>query len=181
MSSHVPRHLHLLPAGSYSCSSSGSRRGKPRLEAYIGATWVHGGRTQTCGIMCVGTGTWSFLAAHNLCSLVSICTLPVWSLEANGEKAMLFSVGQCTSFSGVAASTNFLCWLGAMRPPRREVVCWRIKDISLYDPQAYGPHTFFTTGFPRFLSIHGARGLQAFDLPSHSSYSNLTMIKLENS
>jgi hypothetical protein len=20
--------------------------------------------------------------------------------------------------------------------------CWRIKDISLYDPQAYGPHTF---------------------------------------
>jgi hypothetical protein len=50
--------------------------------------------------------------------------------------------------------------------------CWRIKDVSLYDPQAYGPHTFFTTGFPRFLLIRGARGLQAFDLPSHSSYSN---------
>jgi hypothetical protein len=33
-------------------------------------------------------------------------------------------------------------------------------------------HTFFTTGFPRFLSIHGARGLQAFDLPLHTSYSN---------
>jgi hypothetical protein len=26
-------------------------------------------------------------------------------------------------------------------------------------------YTFFTTGFPRFLSIRGARGLQAFDLP----------------
>jgi hypothetical protein len=50
--------------------------------------------------------------------------------------------------------------------------CSRIKDISLYDPQAYGPHTFFTTGFPRFLSIHRARGLQASDLPSHSNYSN---------
>jgi hypothetical protein len=34
-------------------------------------------------------------------------------------------------------------------------------------------HTFFTTGFQRFLSIRGARGLQAFDLPLHTSYSNL--------
>jgi hypothetical protein len=33
-------------------------------------------------------------------------------------------------------------------------------------------YIFFTTGFPRFLSIRGARGLQAFDLPLHSSYSN---------
>jgi hypothetical protein len=49
-------------------------------------------------------------------------------------------------------------------------MCWWIKDVSLYDPQAYGPHTFFTTGFPRFLSIRGARGLQAFDLPLHTNY-----------
>jgi hypothetical protein len=33
-------------------------------------------------------------------------------------------------------------------------------------------YTFFTTGFPRFLSIRGARGLQAFDLPLHNNYSN---------
>jgi hypothetical protein len=33
-------------------------------------------------------------------------------------------------------------------------------------------YTFFTTGFPRFLSIRRARGLQAFDLPLHSSHSN---------
>jgi ribonuclease HI len=33
-------------------------------------------------------------------------------------------------------------------------------------------YTFFTTGFPRFLSIRGARGLQAFDLPLLTSYSN---------
>jgi hypothetical protein len=33
-------------------------------------------------------------------------------------------------------------------------------------------HTFFTTGFPRFLSIRGARGLQAFNLPLHTSNSN---------
>jgi hypothetical protein len=48
--------------------------------------------------------------------------------------------------------------------------CWRINDVSLYDSQVYEPHTFFTTGFPRFLSIRGARGLQAFDLPLHTSY-----------
>jgi hypothetical protein len=52
----------------------------------------------------------------------------------------------------------------------RNELCWRIKDVSLYDPQAYGPHTFFTTGFPRFLSIRGARGLQAFDQQRHTSY-----------
>jgi hypothetical protein len=44
-----------------------------------------------------------------------------------------------------------------------DFACWRIKDVSLYDPQAYGPHTFFTTGFPRFLSIRGARGLLALN------------------
>jgi hypothetical protein len=33
-------------------------------------------------------------------------------------------------------------------------------------------YTFFTTGFPRFLSIHGARRLQAFDLPLLTNYSN---------
>jgi hypothetical protein len=33
-------------------------------------------------------------------------------------------------------------------------------------------YTFFTTGFPRFLSIRGARGLQAFDLPLLINYSN---------
>jgi hypothetical protein len=33
-------------------------------------------------------------------------------------------------------------------------------------------YTFFTTGFPRFLSICGARGLQAFDLPLLTNYSN---------
>jgi hypothetical protein len=33
-------------------------------------------------------------------------------------------------------------------------------------------YTFFTTGFPRFLSIHGAMGLQAFDLPLLTNYSN---------
>jgi hypothetical protein len=31
-------------------------------------------------------------------------------------------------------------------------------------------YTFFTTGFPRFLSIHGARGLQAFDLLLLTNY-----------
>jgi hypothetical protein len=31
-------------------------------------------------------------------------------------------------------------------------------------------YTFFTTGFPRFLSIHGARGLQALDLPLLTNY-----------
>jgi hypothetical protein len=50
----------------------------------------------------------------------------------------------------------------------------RLRSVSL---QTY---TFFTTGFPRFFSIRGARGLQAFDLPLLTNYSNLTMIKLGN-
>jgi hypothetical protein len=33
-------------------------------------------------------------------------------------------------------------------------------------------YTFFTTEFPRFLSIRGARGLQVFDLPLRTRYSN---------
>jgi hypothetical protein len=33
-------------------------------------------------------------------------------------------------------------------------------------------YTFFTTGFPRFLSIRGARGLQAFDQFLLTNYSN---------
>jgi hypothetical protein len=33
-------------------------------------------------------------------------------------------------------------------------------------------YTFFTTGFPRFLSIRGARGLQALDLPLLTNYLN---------
>jgi hypothetical protein len=36
--------------------------------------------------------------------------------------------------------------------------CIHLRSASV---QTY---TFFTTGFPRFLSIRGARGLQAFDL-----------------
>jgi hypothetical protein len=50
---------------------------------------------------------------------------------------------------------------------------WLLMDkrrISLR-PASVQTYTFFTTGFPRFLSIRGARGLQAFDLPLHTSYS----------
>jgi hypothetical protein len=51
----------------------------------------------------VGSGVWSCLAAHNLCSLVSRCTLPVWSLEAHREKAKQVDVGQRAPLSGMAA------------------------------------------------------------------------------
>jgi hypothetical protein len=33
-------------------------------------------------------------------------------------------------------------------------------------------YTFFTMGFPRFLSIRRTRGLQSFDLPLLTNYSN---------
>jgi hypothetical protein len=46
------------------------------------------------------------------------------------------------------------------------------RRIPLRTASIRTPH-LFTTGFPRFLSIRRARGLQVFDLPSHSSYSNL--------
>jgi hypothetical protein len=42
--------------------------------------------------------------------------------------------------------------------------CWRIKLVSTYDSQAYGSTPFSPRGFPRFLSIRGARGSLAFDL-----------------
>jgi hypothetical protein len=41
-------------------------------------------------------------------------------------------------------------------------------------------YTFFNTGFPWFLSILEARGLQAFDLLHSLATQTLTMIKLEN-
>jgi hypothetical protein len=41
----------------------------------------------------------------------------------------------------------------------------RVHHRSSNDPQAYGPTPFSPRGFPRFLSIRGARGLHAFDLP----------------
>jgi hypothetical protein len=41
-------------------------------------------------------------------------------------------------------------------------------------------HTFFTTGFPRFLSIRGARGLQALIYLYTLATQTLTKIKLEN-
>jgi hypothetical protein len=40
-------------------------------------------------------------------------------------------------------------------------------------------YNFFTTEFPRFLSIRGARGLQAFDLPLLNTTQTLSMVKLE--
>jgi hypothetical protein len=58
--------------------------------------------------------------------------------------------------------------------------CWRIKDVSLYDPQAYGPHTFFTKGFPRFLSIRGASDYKRLIYLYTLATQTLTMIKLEN-
>jgi hypothetical protein len=41
-------------------------------------------------------------------------------------------------------------------------------------------HTFFTTGFPRFLSTRGARGLQALIYLYTLATQTLTKIKLEN-
>jgi hypothetical protein len=39
-----------------------------------------------------------------------------------------------------------------------------MHSITSYDPQAYEPTPSSPRGFPRFLSIRGARGLHAFDL-----------------
>jgi hypothetical protein len=45
------------------------------------------------------------------------------------------------------------------------------RRIHLW-PASVQTYTFFTTGFLRFLSIRGARGLQAFDPPLLTCYSN---------
>jgi hypothetical protein len=52
------------------------------------------------------------------------------------------------------------------------MLCWRIKLVSTYDPQAYGPTPFSPRGFPRFWSIWRSRGLQAFDLALLLTYPN---------
>jgi hypothetical protein len=43
--------------------------------------------------------------------------------------------------------------------------CIHLRSASIWT------YTFFTMGFPRFLSIRGARGLQAFDLLLLTNYS----------
>jgi hypothetical protein len=45
------------------------------------------------------------------------------------------------------------------------------RCIPLRSPSVRTPH-LFTTGFPRFLPIRGARGLQAFNLLLRTIYSN---------
>jgi hypothetical protein len=62
--------------------------------------------------------------------------------------------------------------LACSRSPTHCWYCWRIKLISTYDPQAYVPTPFSPRRFPRFLSIRGARGLQAFDLALLLTYPN---------
>jgi hypothetical protein len=37
--------------------------------------------------------------------------------------------------------------------------CWRIKDISLYDPQAYGPPHLFHHGIPKVLVNPRSKGI----------------------
>jgi hypothetical protein len=50
--------------------------------------------------------------------------------------------------------------------------CWRIKDISTYDLQAYEPTPFSPRYSLGSLSIRIARGLQAFDLLLLLTYPN---------
>jgi hypothetical protein len=50
-----------------------------------------------------------------------------------------------------------------MATPPVLALCWWIKLVSTYDPQAYRPTPFSPRGFPRFLSIRGARGLLALN------------------
>jgi hypothetical protein len=49
---------------------------------------------------------------------------------------------------------------------------WMLTDKRRIHLRSARTYTFFTTGFPRFLSIRGARGLQVFDLPLLTNYSN---------
>jgi histone deacetylase 1/2 len=66
------------------------------------------------------------------------------------------SVAQSTTeaeYVVVASCCSQLLWITYMLSD-----CWWIKLVSTYDPQAYGPTPFSPRGFPRFLSIRGARG-----------------------
>jgi hypothetical protein len=86
----------------------------------------------------------------------------------------------CWSFLGAAVDevlgqTGFI--LTRRRTVRRSVTCLgtRVLADKIRIPlrsASVRTHTIFTTGFPRFLSICRVRGLQAFDLPLHTSYSN---------
>jgi hypothetical protein len=97
-----------------------------------------------------------------------VSTFPILKpFERRKSRSLSYQAwGAC--FNPYNALENLYTWLGFVGSSKPGGCCWQIKDVSLYDPQAYGPHTFFTTGFPRFLSIRGARGLQAIDLLRHT-------------
>jgi hypothetical protein len=54
-------------------------------------------------------------------------------------------------------------------PEQKHTMLTDKRCIPLRSASVRTPH-LFTTGFPRFLSIRGARGLQAFDQQRHTSY-----------
>jgi hypothetical protein len=54
-------------------------------------------------------------------------------------------------------------------PEQKHTMLTDKRRIPLRSASVRTPH-LFTTGFPRFLSIRGARGLQAFDQQRHTSY-----------
>jgi hypothetical protein len=88
------------------------------------------------------------------------------------------SLARCTVFGQVAAFLT--CFplekpayaLRDKSPPHMTSLLLTDKRRIHLRSTSVRTYTFFTTGFPRFLSIRGARGLQAFDLPLLTNYSN---------
>jgi hypothetical protein len=98
---------------------------------------------------------------------------------ASGRGACRRSHGELDGFSPHQANCRFqprrhlrLRLLGLHRrrrwllpaPPHHDTQLLTDKRRIHLRSASVRTYTFFTTGFPRFLSIRGARGLQAFDL-----------------
>jgi hypothetical protein len=86
-------------------------------------------------------------------------------------------LGYIVSQRGIEPNPEKVIALERMRAIRDHKGVQKVLGCLLTDKrriplrsEAYGPHTFFTTGFLRFLSIHGARRLQAFNLLLRTSY-----------
>jgi hypothetical protein len=130
-----------------------------------------------------GTG-YSFCSCYLLDILTSDDFLP----DAGARLGLIFSTFRNKSTSdepprGERSSRHHRPCPQPRCIPRRwgqETVLTDKKHIHLRSASVR-TYPFFTTGFPRFLSIRGARGLQAFDLPLLTNLSKpLSMVKLEN-
>jgi hypothetical protein len=111
--------------------------------------------------------TWSVLCLQHLPERSCDLCISVMSSRCPclwGQRFFHVEIGLCVSSLSKWLWFAFVRLLIIWMSLSAFASCWRIKLVCTYDPQAYEPTPSSPRGFPRFLSIRGARGLHAFDL-----------------